>query len=195
MDQVSINRRGDKYFVRGYWRGYEDAVEYAKHRLRYDSATGDVFALLVPISLILGRLGCLHAGCCPGVACAARWWTLTDAYGVSRWPAAAAELLFNAGFLAWALIAMRYAWQRGNRFHVYLVAYGLFRFAHEFARDDQRWIGPLGGYHVLATGMIVVGAWRYGDRRRTIHSGAIAAVGFTSTAAQRRSATSSPASR
>jgi prolipoprotein diacylglyceryltransferase len=45
------------------------------------------------------------------------------------------------------------------------MAYGAFRFAHEFLRDDARWAGPVGGYHVIALAMIAVGAWMYGKRK------------------------------
>lgn len=141
------------------------AVEIAKSIVRYPSATGDLFAIVVPMTLILGRVGCLWVGCCPGVECAAHWWTIADATGAHRWPAAAAELGFNASLLAWALAARRAGWQTGNRFHVYLIAYGVFRFGHEFLRDDQRWFGPLGGYHALALAIVVLGVWRYRVRR------------------------------
>jgi prolipoprotein diacylglyceryltransferase len=60
---------------------------------------------------------------------------------------------------------MRFGWLRGQRFNVYLVAYGAFRFAHEFMRDDAQWIGPIGGYHVIALAIIVTGAWMYRRRK------------------------------
>ncbi|MCA9291192.1 MAG: prolipoprotein diacylglyceryl transferase [Phycisphaerales bacterium] len=143
------------------------AVEIAKRRLGYARATGDVFAIVVPLSLALGRVGCLLQGCCPGVACdGAHWWALVDHAGVARWPAAAAELIFNVVFLGWAAWATRRAWCPGNRFHVYLIAYGLFRFAHEFARDTVSWGGIVTGYQVIALGMAAFGAVRFMQRRR-----------------------------
>ena len=91
-------------------------------------------------------------------------WTLTDAKGLHRWPAAPAEMIFNAIMLAWPLVAVRAGWLPGNRFHVYLIAYGVFRFAHEFARDDVRMLGPIGGYHVLALAILGLGVWRLCQR-------------------------------
>ena len=79
---------------------------------------------------------------------------------------AAAELAFNAPFLTWALSAARLNWQSGNRFHIYLIAYGLFRFAHEFARSDVSRRGPVTGYHFLAALIFVFGPVRYVQRRR-----------------------------
>ena len=170
---------GEGYAYRGDWialltgrsitgallGGYA-AVELGKKLVGYPRATGDAFALIVPVALVIGRVGCVFAGCCPGVACEAHWWTVTDAAGVARWPAAPVELLFNVAFLAWVVVAARLGWQRGNRFHVYLIAYGLFRFGHEFLRDDHTMVGPFGGYHAIALALAAFGIWRYAVRRR-----------------------------
>jgi len=142
------------------------AVEIGKKIIGYPRVTGDAFAIIVPVALIIGRVGCVFAGCCPGVVCEASWWTIADDQGIARWPAAPVELLFNAMFLAWALLAARFRWQSGNRFHIYLIAYGLFRFGHEFLRDDQRVLGPFGGYHVIALLLVAFGTWRYVERGR-----------------------------
>ena len=142
------------------------AVEIAKRIVKYPRATGDVFAIIAPIGLILGRIGCLFSRCCPGAVCEPRWWTLADAHGVARWPAVPAEMLFNVVFLLWALAAMRFNWQPGNRFHIYLIGYGLFRFGHEFLRDNALMAGPIGGYHLLALAIAALGFVRYNQRRR-----------------------------
>jgi len=142
------------------------AVEMAKRWLRYQSVTGDFFAVIVPIALALGRIGCLVQGCCAGVACSRdHWWAWHDAAGAPHWPAQAVELLFNAFFLAWAILAARFDWVQGNRFHIYLIAYALFRFGHEFLRDRIEIVGDLGGYHFIAIGLAVFGAIRFIQRR------------------------------
>ena len=41
-------------------------VEIAKRFLRYPGTTGDWFALVVPLSIMLGRVGCILHGCCSG---------------------------------------------------------------------------------------------------------------------------------
>ncbi len=132
-------------------------VEWAKRALQYQSATGDFFAIVAPLSLAIGRLGCLANGCCLGRPCESAWWTMSDAAGVERWPAVPVELLFNVAFAAWAMLAWRRGWLPGNRFHVYLMAYGTFRFAHEFLRNERPMIGPLTGYHIIALVIAVVG--------------------------------------
>src|SRR5947209_708671 len=44
---------------------------------------------------------------------------------------------------------------RGQHFHLYLIGYGLFRFAHEFVRATPKIGGPFSGYHFAA--LIVAG--------------------------------------
>ena len=153
--------------VAGALLGGVAGVELAKSLVGYRAGTGDLFAVTVPVALAIGRVGCMFAGCCQGVECEASWWTVTDAAGHARWPAAGAELAFNVLFWGWAMLAWRFGWQRGQRFNVYLVAYGCFRFAHEFLRDDARWWGGFGGYHVVAVAIAATGAWMYVRRART----------------------------
>ncbi len=140
-------------------------VELAKSVTGYRQGTGDLFAITAPLAFALGRVGCIYAGCCVGIECEASWWTVADAHGHARWPAPHAEMAFNLFFWAWALLAWRFGWQRGQRFNIYLMAYGAFRFGHEFLRDDARWAGSLGGYHLVALAIFVTGAWMYRTRR------------------------------
>lgn len=141
------------------------AVEWTKSRLGLTTATGDAFALTVPLAIAIGRVGCVAAGCCPGVECAPAWWAMTDAHGHARVPSAVIELGFNLAFLGWALAATRFGWQPTQRFNLYLIAYGAFRFVHEYWRDDHRWLDGFGGYHAAALALVVLGVWMY--RRRT----------------------------
>lgn len=142
------------------------AVETSKHILRYARATGDLFAIVVPVGIALGRVGCYIDGCCLGIACEPHWWTVTDASGVARWPAPAVEQLFNIAFLGWVGLAAKRGWLVGNRFHIYLIAYGLFRFGHEFLRQNTHWFDPVGGYQVLALLLVALGTWRLRGRLR-----------------------------
>ncbi|MCC6909569.1 MAG: prolipoprotein diacylglyceryl transferase [Phycisphaerales bacterium] len=143
------------------------AVEFVKWRTGYRQATGDAFALIVPIGLMLGRLGCWIEGCCQGALCAEHWWSLNDSADLSRWPVVPLEIAFNATFFTWALAARRFRWLRGNQFHVYLIAYGLFRFVEEIARDTAR-IGetPFSAYQVIALAIAVFGIERFVRRAK-----------------------------
>jgi len=157
--------------ITGALLGGYTAVELAKRRLRYASATGDAFAVIVPMGLILGRVGCLIEGCCQGAVCEAHWWTLTVGGGHSRWPIVPMEIAFNGAMLAFVLLARHRSWLPGNLFHLYLIAYGLFRFATEFARDTTRLDGTsLSGYHLIALTIVVLGVERFVKRSQSANA-------------------------
>jgi phosphatidylglycerol:prolipoprotein diacylglycerol transferase len=144
-----------KTILGGLLGGYV-AVEVAKKFVDYTSATGDWFAVIAPLGIMIGRIGCLLHGCCLGEVCTPHWYTLDDSAGIARWPAVPVEITFNIAAL---LIFLTLRWRRilpGQHFHLYLMAYGLFRFAHEFFRATPRVIGPFSGYALAA---LVTAAW------------------------------------
>ena len=141
-------------------------VELTKWQIGYKSATGDWFAVVVPMGVILGRIGCLLHGCCLGVVCDhASWWTTNDVNGAPRWPAVWVEIGFNgvAAAVFWGLRRGRLL--AGQHFHLYLMAYGTFRFVHELWRATPRVLGPLTGYQIAALAVVALGAWGYHRRR------------------------------
>jgi phosphatidylglycerol:prolipoprotein diacylglycerol transferase len=138
-------------------------VELAKHHVGYRRATGDDFALIAPVGIALGRVGCLLHGCCLGEVCRPEWYALKDVHGVPRWPAVPVELAFNVLALAFFLFMRRRKILPGQHFHLYLIGYGAFRFAHEFVRATPRILGPFSGYHFAALAVGLFGAvcfWR-----------------------------------
>ena len=143
------------------------AVELAKKLLGYRSATGDWFALSAPGGIILGRLGCLLHGCCPGQVCERHWYTVNDVEGVARWPAVALEIIFNLIAIGALFILRRRQILSGQHFHLYLIAYGLFRFVHEFMRATPRVLGPFSGYALAALLVAGWGMFAFARRART----------------------------
>lgn len=141
------------------------SVEAAKRLLNYNDVTGDWFAVIVPVGIMLGRIGCMFNGCCLGRACNAGWFTINDAHGIARWPASQMEFVFNGVMLSvilllrWGRIAL------GQLFHVYLIAYGIFRFFHEFLRDTPQILGPISGYQMAALAIAVLGVVGFISRR------------------------------
>lgn len=142
------------------------AVEIAKRVMGYSAATGDLFALVVPLGLMVGRVGCILNGCCLGRVCASSWFTMADQSGIARWPAALVELLFNAFMLMVALWLKQRRNLPGQHFHIYLIAYGCFRFFHEFLRDTPRLLGPLTGYQFVALAVAGLGIAGFARRAR-----------------------------
>src|SRR6202042_2853319 len=94
-------------------------VEVAKKWTGYTQPTGDWFALIAPLGIALGRVGGLLHGCCLGVRCG---------------PAVPMEIAFNIAAILVFISLRRRRILPGQHFHLYLIAYGLFRTLHEFLR-------------------------------------------------------------
>lgn len=154
-----------KSVLGGLLGGYA-GVEAMKKLSGYHRSTGDAFALIAPLGIALGRVGCWWQGCCQGSPVAPVWGALRDASGLPRWPAAPVELVFQlAAFLV--LLAWRDDPQlRGRLFFIYLAAYGCFRFFHEWMRDTPELAGWLSGYQFLALFMMLLGGWMFYQRGR-----------------------------
>ena len=141
-------------------------VEIAKHIINYTNPTGDLFAVIAPVGILVGRVGCLLHGCCLGRVCEPSWYTMNDASGVSRWPAVPVEMAFNAAALIVALILRRARVLPGQHFHLYLMGYGVFRFVHEFYRATPVVAGPISGYAIAAFGVFTLGLCGFVRRQR-----------------------------
>ncbi len=145
----------------GGWVG----VEIAKKSLGYRENTGDRFAMIMPIPLILGRIGCLNAGCCGGIECS-----------FGRWPSVAVEIGFQVVAMVVLWLMRRKHWQAGQHFHLYLIGYGLFRFGHEFLRATPKPFCGLSGYQIigLATALAAMVAFRHRARLSRAQSTSLA---------------------
>lgn len=124
-------------------------VEGAKKVLGYRKATGDGFAAVVPLALIIGRLGCLHHGCCRGIAC--------ELGPLSYWPSVEVEIAFNLLAFLTFFNFRRFRFLPNQHFHLYLISYGLFRFGHEFLRATPKPFLGLSGYQLFALALALVG--------------------------------------
>ncbi|MEN9845648.1 MAG: hypothetical protein RIS36_795 [Pseudomonadota bacterium] len=90
----------------------------AKRFVRYDGVNGDLFAQMVPLSIALGRLGCITNRCCPGKELPPAWYTVTHADGSVHWPASEVELLFNLTAAAVFAVLRRGRILAGQHFHL-----------------------------------------------------------------------------
>jgi phosphatidylglycerol---prolipoprotein diacylglyceryl transferase len=141
------------------------AVEIAKRLVGYPGVTGDWFALIAPVGIAVGRVGCLLHGCCLGSVCEPAWFTLKDKEGVARWPAVPVEILFNIVVMGVFFVLRRKRRLAGQHFHLYLIGYGAFRFIHEFLRDTPKLAGLLSGYQIAALGVLILGVAGFIRRR------------------------------
>jgi prolipoprotein diacylglyceryltransferase len=55
------------------------------------------------------------------------------------------------------------------------MAYGAFRFAHEFLRATPRMTGAFSGYQIAALACVALGAWRFVARIRAADSQPVSA--------------------
>lgn len=140
------------------------AAEALKPALRYREPPNDRFAMILPFSVAIGRVGCLLSGCCRGAETSVPW-AVTHADGVTRHPAPAYEILFQLAIGALFVGMVRGGRMKGRIFALYLVLYGTFRFFTEMIRDTPRLFGGVvSGYQVLALALVLVGA-TWGLRR------------------------------
>lgn len=132
------------------------AAEAAKPLLRYRLPPNDRFAMILPFSLGIGRLGCLLSGCCLGVA----WdgpWSVADAHGIQRHPAAIYEMLFDFVMGAVLILLHRRGLLVGRLFALYLIAYGVFRFFSEFWRETLKAFAGLSAYQWMSVALVIAG--------------------------------------
>lgn len=66
------------------------------------------------------------------------------------------------------LCGKRAASLAGQHFHIYLMAYGAFRFAHEFLRATPRLGSAISGYQIAALACVALGVWRFAARARSV---------------------------
>jgi phosphatidylglycerol:prolipoprotein diacylglycerol transferase len=154
-----------KSILGGLLGGYA-SVELAKRVMGYESVTGDWFALVAPVGIMFGRIGCWVHGCCQGVVCEPAWYTMRDRTDQDRWPAVPLEIAFNLLALA-VFLALRKAKRlSGQHFHLYLIGYGTFRFFHEFLREEPRVVIGLTGYQIASLAVLALGVFGFFSRKR-----------------------------
>lgn len=95
----------------------------------------------IPAGHCLGRIGCFLGGCCYGKPTGCDFGVIFPEGSLPYARYGGAKLhptqLYEAAFLA-LLALLLWKWGKKNAFPMYLIFYGIFRFAIEFLRDDDR---------------------------------------------------------
>jgi phosphatidylglycerol:prolipoprotein diacylglycerol transferase len=156
-----------KSVLGGLLGGYA-GVEGMKWLTSYRKTTGDLFALITPLGIALGRVGCCLQGCCQGRPTALEFLAAHDAFGVARWPSAQIELVFQLSIFILLFALRRHTRFRGHLFFLYLAIYGTFRFLHEWMRDTPQLVSGLSGYQFISLAMAAVGVFMF-SRRGAAH--------------------------
>ena len=136
-------------------------VELAKKALGITIATGDPYAIGLPLGQALGRVGCFLGGCCYGRPLE------HSVFGLTTHPAQLYEGALDLT-VAITLFAIRKQPRApGLLFRYYLLSYAAIRFVMDFFRGDEKQVfGPLSyaQWFVLACAMAL--AWDVARRRK-----------------------------
>jgi phosphatidylglycerol:prolipoprotein diacylglycerol transferase len=126
-------------------------VEFAKWLLSIHVKTGDTFVVPAAVTIAIGRLSCLAAGCCYGTPSDLPW-AMRCAPGDSlrRHPTQIYESLFHASMALLMVNMQRHGIWRGNLAKFYIVCYLLYRFVTETIRPEAVYAWRLTGYQWLA---------------------------------------------
>jgi phosphatidylglycerol:prolipoprotein diacylglycerol transferase len=118
------------------------AVEGAKWYLGVRVKTGDTFALPLALALAVGRWGCFCNGCCYGAPTDLPWgvaFRMPDGRWLRCHPTQIYESLFHLALAVVLWQLTRHDALPRQRLKLYLIAYGVFRFATEFIRPEPAW--------------------------------------------------------
>ena len=140
-----------------------------------------IFPCCITIAHAFGRVGCFFAGCCHGIHTG----TWLDVKFPKLPETVLPTQLYEAIFLFLLFGVIAFLLMKKNCIHtmsIYLIAYGVFRFAIEFVRDDERgeFIGSLTPSQFWSVVMVIGGilliffmrkgrkpAWASGDASLT----------------------------
>jgi phosphatidylglycerol:prolipoprotein diacylglycerol transferase len=147
-------------------------VEAAKALLGVRVKTGDTFALPLALALAVGRWGCFFNGCCYGTETSLPWGVYFRVPEGGGWawkrchPTQVYESIFH---LAMALVLaelMRRDLLPRQRLKLYLLAYGVYRFATEYVRPEPAWALGLTFYQWAALALVLGMALHWWADRR-----------------------------
>jgi phosphatidylglycerol---prolipoprotein diacylglyceryl transferase len=122
-----------KTVVGGIAGGYL-GVELAKRLVGITTSTGDAFAVALPLSQGIGRIGCFFHGCCYGTE--THSWLGVTMLGAARHPVQLYEAALDLGLAAALFLTRELPRPAGHLFRRYLVGYALIRVFCEFFRGD-----------------------------------------------------------
>ena len=140
------------------------AAEIAKPMMGYRRPPNDRFAILLPFSIAMGRVGCWFAGCCLGLPIQS--WPGVDANKLQHLhPIPLYEIAFHLTIGSTLVYLYRKGQFKGQLFAVFMVAYGTFRYASETLRVTEKAFFGLSAYQWFAAALILAGMVSYTARR------------------------------
>ena len=147
---------GGLVFYGGFIAAVLTAIGFVKRKRLNFWKLADVMAPSIALGHVFGRLGCFMNGCCYGKPCSLPWavhFPFThETHGMAVHPTQIYEAIGN--LLIFAALHWFYPRRKfnGQVFWLYVLFYGLVRFADEFFRGDYQ-VHFVGGH--LAPGQLV----------------------------------------
>jgi phosphatidylglycerol---prolipoprotein diacylglyceryl transferase len=149
-------------------------AEICKPLMHYTQAPNDRFAMVLPFSIGVGRIGCLISGCCAGIAWDGPLATI-GVDGVQRFPSQLLEIVFQLSCGALLASFWKAKILPGRLFALYMILYGSFRFVSENWRVTMKVFGGFSAYQWMAVMLVMCGLWswqRYGHSA-TLNAGEV----------------------
>lgn len=141
------------------------AAEAAKPLMGYERLPNDRFAIILPFSIAIGRIGCWFAGCCLGLPIESEH-VASLVPSLTLHPIPFYEMAFHLSIGATMVLLYRQRRFSGQLFAIFMVAYGTFRFASEALRATDKAFYGLSAYQWFALALIVAGMISFSARRQ-----------------------------
>jgi phosphatidylglycerol---prolipoprotein diacylglyceryl transferase len=151
-------------FYGGFVAASLTAVAYTHVKRLPFAKIADIFAPSVALGHAFGRMGCFFNGCCYGKRCNLPWAVRFPRphvmAGIPLHPTEIYEALGNLAIFAGLSLFYRHKSYDGQVWWLYVLSYGVLRFAVEFFRGDYTtyYFGFLTLGHLVAVTMIMVAA-------------------------------------
>jgi phosphatidylglycerol:prolipoprotein diacylglycerol transferase len=142
------------------------AVEITKRRMGIKRSTGDLFALALPAGEAIGRIGCYFNGCCYGKETNVPW--AIYQHGAWRHPTQIYSAISAAALFGLLLSLRKRMAYEGQLFLLYLLLFGVTRFAIEQFRWQDHVLWGLSSMQWFCIDLIVLSVFRLvrGQRRK-----------------------------
>jgi phosphatidylglycerol:prolipoprotein diacylglycerol transferase len=136
-------------------------VELTKKALGITIATGDPYAIGLPLGQALGRIGCFLGGCCYGKPLE------HSRFGLTTHPAQLYEAALDFAVAVTLFAIRKQPRAPGLLFRYYLLSYAAIRFVMDFFRGDEKQVfGPLSYAQWFVLACAIALAWDVVRRRK-----------------------------
>jgi len=131
-------------------------AEIAKPLMSYQRLPNDRFAIIIPFSIAIGRVGCWFSGCCLGIESTSPF-SMTHIDKLNRYPIALIEIAFHVIIGLILISFFRRKKFQGQIFAIFMMLYGTFRFFSEYIRATEKAFWGYSAYQLFALLLIAAG--------------------------------------